>query len=83
MGFKPHIEIKNIYFFFEHRVYIRKGFRSYIEKILCYLFKLKYLNQKVLYPTLKKHNFFLGNIEYIYEKVSNPILKKYYVISLS
>jgi hypothetical protein len=28
--------------------------------------KLKYLNQKIFYPTLKKHDFFLGNIEYIY-----------------
>ena len=42
------------------------GFKSHIKMILCYPFKLKYLNQKVFYPTLKKHNFFLGNIEYIY-----------------
>jgi len=46
-------------------------------------FKLKYLNQKVFYPTLKKHDFFLGNIEYIYKRVSNPTLKRYYVILLS
>jgi hypothetical protein len=38
---------------------------------------LKYLNQKVFYPTLKKHNFFLVNIEYIYERASNPTLKKH------
>jgi len=31
-------------------------------------FKLKYINQKGFYPTLKKHNFFLRNIEYIYER---------------
>ena len=42
------------------------GFKSHIKKILCYPFKLKYLNQKALYPTLKKYNFFLGNIEYIH-----------------
>jgi len=36
-----------------------KGFKSHIEKILYYLFKLKYLNQKKFYPKLKKHNFFL------------------------
>ena len=52
------------------------GFKSHIEKILCYLFKLKYLNQKVFYLTMKKHYFFLGNIEYIYERASNPTLKK-------
>jgi hypothetical protein len=34
------------------------GFKSHIKKILCYPFKLKYLNQKVFYPILKKHNFF-------------------------
>jgi len=34
------------------------GFKSHIKKILCYLFKLKYLNQIFFYPTLKKHNFF-------------------------
>ena len=38
---------------------------SHIEKILCYAFKLKYLNKKN-YPTLKKYNFFLVNVEYIY-----------------
>jgi hypothetical protein len=43
-----------------------KGFKSHIEKIIYYPFKLKYLNQKVFYPTLKKHDFFLENIEYIY-----------------
>jgi len=52
------------------------GFKSHIKKILCYPFKLKYLNQKVFYPTLKKHNFFLGNIEYIYQWVSNPTFEK-------
>jgi hypothetical protein len=52
------------------------GFKSHIKKILCYFFKLKYLNQKVFYPTLKKHNFFLGNIEYIYWWVSNPTFEK-------
>jgi len=60
----------------EHRAYILKGFKSHIEKILCYPFKLKYLNQKVFYPTLKKHNFFLVNIEYIYERALNPTWKK-------
>jgi hypothetical protein len=35
------------------------GFKYYIKKILCYPFNLKYLTQKVFYPTLKKHNFFL------------------------
>ena len=31
----------------------------HIEKILCYPFKLKYLNQKgFFYLTLKKYNFF-------------------------
>jgi hypothetical protein len=39
-------------------VYIWEGFKSHIEKIIYYLFKLKYLNQKVFYPTLKKHDFF-------------------------
>ena len=42
------------------------GFKSHIKKILCYPFKLKYLNQKIFYPTLKKDTFFLGNIEYIH-----------------
>ena len=37
---------------------------------------MKYLNQKVFYPTLKKHDFFLGNIEYIYQCVSNPTFEK-------
>ena len=59
------------------------GFKSHIEKISCYPFKLKYLNQKVSYPTLKKHGFFHGNIVYIYERVSNPTLERYYVIFLS
>ena len=59
------------------RIYFLKNL-SRIKKILCYPFKLKYLNQKVLYPTLKKHNFFLVNIEYIYERTSNPTLKKYF-----
>jgi hypothetical protein len=46
-------------------------------------FKLKYINQKGFYPTLKKHNFFLRNIEYIYEMVSNLTLKRNYIILLS
>jgi len=58
MGFKSHVE-KTYFFSREHGVYILIGFKSHIEKILCYPFKLKYLNQKVFYPTLKKHNFFL------------------------
>ena len=53
------------------------GFKSYIKKILCYPFKLKYLNQKVFfYHTLKKHNFFPGNIEYIYIGFQILYLKK-------
>ena len=44
MGFKSHIE-KTQLCFCEHRVYMLKGFKSHIEKILCYPFKLKYLNQ--------------------------------------
>jgi hypothetical protein len=40
---------------------------------------LSFLNQKVFYPTLKKHGFFHGNIVYIYERASNLTLKKYYV----
>ena len=59
------------------------SFKSHIEKIIYYPFKLKYLNQKVFYPTLKKHGFFHGNIVYIYERVSNPTLERYYVILLS
>ena len=59
MGIKPHIE-KKYFFCWEHRVYIQKGFESHIKKILCYPFKLKYLNQKVFYPTLKNIIFFLG-----------------------
>jgi len=47
---------------------MQKDFKSHIEKILCYPFKLNYLNQKVFYPMLKKYDFFLGNIEYIYTK---------------
>ena len=58
------------------------SFKSHIEKITYYPFKLKYLNQKVFYPILKKHGFFHGNIEYIYERASNPTLKRYYVILL-
>ena len=57
MGFKSHIE-KTKLFSWEYRVYIQKGFKSHIEKILCYPFKLKYLNQIDFYFTLKKHNFF-------------------------
>jgi hypothetical protein len=49
MGFKSHIK-KTYFFFCEHRIYILKGFKSHIEKILCYYFKLKYLNQKVFIP---------------------------------
>jgi hypothetical protein len=64
------------FFSCEHRVYIIMNFKSNIKKILCYSFKLKYLNQKVFYPTMKKHNFFLVNIEYIYEMTSNLTLKK-------
>jgi hypothetical protein len=45
-------------FFWKYRVYIQKGFKFHIENILYYPFKLKYLNQKVFYPILKKHNFF-------------------------
>jgi hypothetical protein len=62
---------------------ILKSFLSHIEKILCYAFKLKYLNQQNFYPTLKKYNFFLLNIKYIYVRVSNYTLKRYYVIFLS
>ena len=55
-----------------------KDFKSHIENILCYPFKLKYLNQKVFYPTLKKHKFFLVNIEYYTKALqnSNSTLKK-------
>jgi hypothetical protein len=52
------------------------GFKSHIKRILCYPFKLKYLNQKVFYPILKKHNFFLENIEYIYWWVSNSTFER-------
>jgi len=39
--------------------------------------KLKYLNQKVFYPTLKKHNFFSWEHRvYIYQWVSNPPFEK-------
>jgi hypothetical protein len=65
MSFKSHIE-KTWIFSCEHRVHILMSFKSYIKRILCYSFKLKYLNQKIFHPTLKKHNFFLKNIEYIY-----------------
>ena len=60
----------------------QKDFYPTLKKILCYPFKLKYLNQKVFYLTLKKHNFFFGK-EYIYERTSNLTLKRYYVILLS
>jgi len=66
MGFKSHVE-KTYHFSWEHGVYILMGFKSRIEKILYYPLKLKCLNQKVFYPTLKKHDFFLRNIEYIYQ----------------
>ena len=45
-------------FLWEHSVYIWKGFKSHIEKILCYPFKLKYLNQKVFIPHWKNMVFF-------------------------
>jgi len=68
---------KDNFFFWEHRVYIRKGFKSHIEKILCYPFKLKYLNQKVFLSHIEKNNIFLGNIEYIYTNgFQIPHLKK-------
>ena len=35
------------FFSCEHKVYILKGSKSHIEKILCYPLKLKYLNQIV------------------------------------
>jgi hypothetical protein len=68
-----------------------KGFqKSYIEKILCYPFKLKYLNQKVFYPTLKKRGFFSWKysvyiwkgfqsfkLKYLNQKVFYLILKKH------
>jgi len=50
-----------VFFMETYSIYI-KGFQIHIEKILCYPFKLKYLNQNVFYPTLKKHSFFHGNI---------------------
>ena len=53
-----------------------KGFKFHIEKILYYLFKLKYLNQNFFYSKLKIHNFFFVIIEYIYVRASNPTLKK-------
>jgi hypothetical protein len=66
MSFKFYIEKTRI-FSCEHRVYTLMSFKSNIKKILYYSFKLKYLNQKVFHPTLKKNIiFFLKNIEYIY-----------------
>jgi len=39
--------------------------------------KLKYLNKKFFYPTLKKHNFFSWEHKiYIYQWVSNPPFEK-------
>jgi len=34
--------------------------------LVCYYFKLKYLNQKDFLSPVKKYNFFLMNIKYIY-----------------
>jgi hypothetical protein len=75
MDFKSHIE-KTQLFSWKHIIYIRKGFKSYIEKILCYLFKLKYLNQNFFYPTLKKHNFFWEHKLYILMGFKSHIWKK-------
>ena len=62
MDFKFHIE--KIIFFLEHRVYILKGFKSHIKKILRYPFKLKYLNQNVFLSHIKRYIYFF-NIKYI------------------
>ena len=56
MSFKSHIKKKYIFLLGTWSIYTN-GFKYHIKKILCYFFKLKYLNQ-----TLKKHNFFLGNM---------------------
>jgi hypothetical protein len=52
------------------------GFKSHIKMILCYPFKLKYLNKKIFYSILKKQNFFLGNIEYIHWWVLNSTFER-------
>jgi hypothetical protein len=38
--------------------------------------KFKIFFQNILYPTLKKYNFFHVNVKYIYQKTSNLTLKK-------
>jgi len=66
---------KHNFFLWIQSIYILKSFKSHIEKILCYPFKLKYLNKNKI-TLYWKDNFFLVNIKYIYERVSNSILKK-------
>jgi hypothetical protein len=63
----------------KHRVYIRKGFKSHIEKILCYPFKLKYLNQKVFYPTLKK-KLYLSHLALDYLRIFTSIADWRYIL---
>ena len=51
--------------------------------LVCYPFKLKYLNQKrFFYPTLKKYNFFLVDIEYILKGFKSHIEKIKYSSSI-
>ena len=76
MSFKSHIE-KTQFFSCKHRIYILMGFKFHIKKILCYPFKLKYLNQKVFYPTLKKKKIFFIETQSIYTNgFQIPHLKK-------
>jgi len=67
MGFKSHIE-KTWILSCEHKVYILMSFKSHIKRILCYYFKLKYLNQKVLichFDFLFKTKFLNRHIKFI------------------
>ena len=76
MSFKSHIE-KTQFFSCKHRIYILMGFKFHIKKILCYPFKLKYLNQKDFYPTLKKKKIFFIETQSIYTNgFQIPHLKK-------
>jgi len=75
-GFLSHIE-KTWFFSWEHRLYIWKAFKSHIEKILCYSFKLKYLNQKIFLSHIERTWFFSWEHRvYILMSFKSHILKK-------
>jgi len=87
MDFKSHIE-KTYLFSWEHRIYIRKDFKSNIEKILCY--PLSHIKKTKLFSWehrvyiwkgfkshIEKILYYPFQLKYLNQKIFYPTLKKH------